>query len=365
MSRRAVRISNWQLSLLVFAASLGTGPFTFGRTLIADLGRQAWMAVVPALVLGVGGVGLAAAIGRRLPGRSLDRSLVVILSPYATYPYLLALALLLTADAAINLHVFAAVSSVAMLQHVPLAYLALLTATGGALAAYFGPEIVGRCAEAVVPLALSTLVVALLAVLANSHWGWLRPVAAPVPSAGVWRLVLMAGGTPGFLPALLLAPMTRTPARAAPLAAAVGAAGLILAASLALPVAVFGMPFATDLHYPFLTAAATVAWEWLPIHRIVDLQLLVWQLLTFVSVSICLWGGAWLIKRTFRRLPWAGLVAGLAAICAAAAALTYPGADQQRFLDAFSVAAVVLGVAGPALLLAAAGRRSSRQGAAR
>jgi hypothetical protein len=360
------RLSGWQLALLVFTLSLCVTPFAFPGVIDRQVGREGWTLALPATGVGLWGTLAAAALARRFPGRPLDRTAVDLLGRWPGLAYVGALALLMVGGAAGNLLVFAQVSTATQLTRLPGAWPAVLTGAVGALAAYRGPVVGARTAEVLAPLMAAGLLVVYLSPAGSVHLGRLLPLAAPPPDRLLRPDVLAAAGTiRGFLALLVLGPFCRPRPEPLRLCAACAGAGALVAASLGLPVALFGEAFTARLRYPFLTAVGTVAWQWLPVHHLVVLTMLVWHAVILVVFAAYLWMGAWLLHRLWPRLPWPAALVGLAAAEALAGAQSPPSPLVHGLLDVWNDAVVVLGVLVPTLLWLAARRRPPRRPPAR
>jgi hypothetical protein len=352
------RVSPWQLALLTFWLSLSVMPFAAPAALPAELGRHAWVPGVTSLALGIWGDAVALSFSRRFPGQPFDAVVLRLMGRILGYPYILAVALLALAGAAVTLNVFASVSGSHELPYLPLAYPALMVAGVGAFAAYFGVEVVARCAEALAPFLAVGLAFVFLSPLYNADFGRLLPLAGlsgePLPS---WAALAALGPLQGFLPVLLVGPFCRPRPRAGWVVSATVAAGVLLAGSLALPVAIFGPAFAARLHYPFLSAAGTVGWAWLPTERILELTLLLWQAVAFLVFAAYLCLGAWLLRRLLPAVGWTTLLllASGGETLAGAAALAAPW--REVLLAAWNQAALLLGLAVPSVLCWLAARR--------
>jgi hypothetical protein len=354
------RVSPWQLAVLVFTLGLCVTPFSLPAFLDPELGRHAWLPGLPGTGVGLYGTAVAVLLARRWRGRPFDRTALDLLGPYLGYPYLVALALLLLTGAPLNLYTFASVSGSRALRYLPLAYPAFMVAGTGAFAAYFGAEVVARCAEALAPFAGLGLAFVYASPLSNAQLGYLLPLGGvPWERLASPHALATLGTVRGFLPLLLLGPFCRPAPRTGRLFAATAAAGALVTASLALPVAVFGAPLTAQLHDPFVSAAGTVGWSWLPTERIVELTLLVWQAIAFVVFATYLWLAAWLLRRLAPRLPWAPLVALLGAAGGAAAAVHLPSPVLEAVIDAWNGSVVLLGVLVPTVLWWRSARRSA------
>jgi hypothetical protein len=342
------RLSPWQLVVLVFALGLCVTPFSYAERLDATLGRQAWWPGLGATLVGVAGVWPALALARAFPGHPLDRTARRVLGPALGPAYCATLAALFLTGAAATLQIFVALLGTRALPYLPLAYPAVVVGGVGLLAAASGPEAVARTAEALAPLVVLGLGFIFLAPLANAELGNLRPLG-PVPWARLATPGVLAalGTVRGYLPLLVLAPFCRPRPRAMGVAAAQAAAGLAVTASLALPVAVFGAPFAGTLLYPFLSAVGTVGWSWLPTQRLVELTLLVWQGIACVVFATYLWPD----------LPWTALVLCLGGAAIAATAVPLPPGFLHHAVDAWNLAVLGLGILVPAGLWAVARAR--------
>jgi hypothetical protein len=353
-----IRISPWQLVVLVFTLGLCVTPFAYPERVDEVLGRSAWIPGVAATAVGIWGTAVALGLARRFPGVPFDRAVRDLLGPALAYPYLAALAALFLAGAPANLRIFTGVAGSRALPYLPLVYPAVLVGGTGVLAAYGGADVIARTAEALAPFAGLGLVFVFAAPLYNAHLGYLLPLGTVGWSAQAARPALTALGTVrGFLPLLILGPLCRPLPRARGLLAASASAGLLVTVSLALPVAVFGAPFARTLLYPFLSAVGTVGWNWLPTQRLVELTLLVWQAVAFVVFATYLWLGAWLLRRLVPALPWTFLVLAAGTAGVLAAALDPPSRLWNTAVDVWNGAVLLLGVIVPTALWGLSARR--------
>jgi spore germination protein KB len=345
------RLSPWQMAVLTFILSLCVTPFGFPGIVDRQLGRYGWLAAVPATAIGLWGTLLAVDLSRRFPGRPFDRIAVDLLGPIPGFAYVGALALLMAAGAAVNLQIWASVDAATELTHLPLAYPAVMTAGLGVLAVHYGPEVVARVAEVLAPFIGAGLAAIFLSAFADAHPGRLLPLGDVPWSRFLSPDLLAAGGTiRGFLVLLVLGPFCRPRPRAGPLCAVAAGAGTLVAASLALPVLLFGAGFTAELRYPFLTAVGTITWQWLPVHHLVVVTMMVWHAIALVVFAAYLWLGAWLLRRLWPRLPWLVAVLGLAAVDVTAAAWPTPGDLAHAGISLWNDAVVLLGVVTPTLL---------------
>lgn len=359
MTDGTFRLSPWQISVLVFTLSLCVTPLQFPGVLDRDLGRDGWLAALPGIAVGLWGTLVAWGLVRRHPGRHFDRIAVELLGPFVGGVYLVALILLFAAGAAVNLGIFCLASTATELTHLPPAYPAVLTAAIGLLAAYYGPEVVARTGEIVAPLVGVGLLAIFVPLAMTARMGRLLPIGVPHWDRQASADTLAAAGTMrGFLPLLVLGPFCRPLARRGALCAATAAAGGLIAASIALPVALFGDRFTARLRYPFLAATGTLTWDWLPVNNLLVLTMLVWHAIALVVFSAYLWLGAWLLRRLWTGLPWVAAVIGLGAIECAGAAAQVPSDLRYAFIDLWNEAVVVLGVLIPTLLWLLARRRA-------
>lgn len=346
------RISRWQLLLIVFTLSLCVTPFALPPLLVPVLGaRAAWLGTLPAFGVGLWGIAVTATLAARFPGQSVDRLAIRLLGPVFGYIYLAALAALFLAGAPANLLVYTGAAHAAMLPHLPRAYVAILVAAVGTYAARSGPETIARCAGVLAPLLLGGLAAIYLPLLLEAHFGVLLPLRPLAWRQWLSPPVLGASGTiRGFLPLLVLGPLTTPSITKGPLLGANALAWVLVVAAVMLPVTIFDAPLAREMSLPLLAAEGTMAWHWLPLRNLVPLVMLVWYVITFVVFATYLWMGAWLLERLLPFLPRRGpaLAFGVAAAVGGSFDLEEP--TVRAVFITWNVAVVVLGVLMPTAL---------------
>ncbi len=330
------RMSSWQILLLVFALSLCLTPFDLPTILMPHLGaRAAWWGEVPAIAAGLWGTAVAWGLCRRFHGHPLDQTVLAVLGPYLGYPYLAALALLFYASVPACLLVFGPAAHSDLLPRLPVAYVAVMVAATGTYAAHSGAEAIARSAEVLAPLLAVGLVIIYVPLFFHAQFGRLLPVQPPPWGAWWSAQVLGATGTiRGFLPLLVLGPLTAMPPSGGRLALASALAWLLIIAALVLPVAIFDARLAPQFGFPFLAAAATVAWRWLPLRSMVGMTLLVWYAVTFLVFSTYLWMTSALLARLAPRLPRKVAALILGATAAVVASLRGSGSDFAQAVAA-------------------------------
>ena len=367
MTSGTSRVSPWQITVLVFTLSLCMTPLDLPALLLPHLGpRNAWWGTLPALPIGLWGTAAAAALGRRFPGRALDRTAVAVLGPAAGYPYLVALIALFLFSTPACLLVFAPAAQGALLPRLPAAFVAIMVAATGTYAARSGPESVARSAEAFVPFLGAGLLAVYIPLLFTTHFGRLLPVRVPAWPTWWSGPVLGASGTiRGFLPLLVLGPLAARPTSGRPVVAASIAAWVLILASVVFPVAIFDAPLVQRFAFPFLSAEDSIGWRFLPLRSFISLTLVVWYVVTFVVFSTYLWMAAWLLRRLVPALPRRGPVEVLGAAAALVASIPFSEHTFHVMFITWDIAVVILGVLVPTLMVILSRRQDTVRGQAR
>ena len=363
MSPASAKLSWWQILLLVFILSLCLTPFDLPGLLIPPLGaRSAWWGVLPALAVGIWGVAVAAALGSRFPGQTLDRTVRSVLGPTLGYAYLAALTGLFLFSVPGCVLVFGPAAQQSLLPRLPVAFVAVMVAGVGTYAARSGPETVGRCAEALAPfLAVGLLAIYIPLTVLHLRPGRLLPLQ--LPSWSAWLSPQVAGATGtirGFLPLLVMGPFLARRVPTGRFALASGLAWLLIIGSLVLPVTLFGGPLVRQFSFPMLAAESTMGWNWLPIRSLVELTLLVWYGVTFLVFSTYLWMAGWLVRRLIPVLPRRGPIEVLGLGAGILASVHFSELTFQIMFEVWNIAVVVLGVLVPTGILLLVSRRSAR-----
>jgi spore germination protein KB len=357
--KRPLRLSPWQLVVLVFVLSLCLTPFDLPALLMPRLGaRAAWWGELPALGAGLWGLGSASALSRRFHSQPFPRTVLTILGPYGGYPYLILLTALYFVSTFGCLLVYAPATQGELLPRLPVAFVAVMLAAVGTYAARSGAETVARTAEVLAPLLAAALPAIFLPLLSNTRPGRLLPLRPPRPAVWLSAPVLAATGTVrGFLLLLVLGPLTREPVPWGPLALAATLAWVLILAAVALPVAIFAAPLTKQLRFPFLAASATIAWRWLPLHSLSSITLLIWYANTFLVFSTYLCMAGTLLHAMLPRLRRDLGVLLLGTAAATIASLPLAEETFQALFILWNAAVLVLGVLVPTAMLLVVARR--------
>lgn len=349
MTDSPVRISQWQMLLLVFALSLGVDPFKLPSLLMQRLGaRAAWWGDLPAVVVGLWGIAVAAKLSRRFHGQPVSTTALTTLGPYLGYPYLAALIALCLGRVSSCVLVFAPVAHADLLPRLPLALVSLMIAFVGMYAAYSGVEPIARIAEVLAPLFLVGLAAIYAPLAFLGRFGHLLPLRPPAWSAWLSPVALSAAGTVrGFVPLLILGPLTAEPPTGGRLALATTLAWLLVIASIFLPLALFGARLTPQFRYPFLAAVSALSWHWLPVRNLVSLTLFTWYGIVLLVFSTNLWMATWLLGQLAPALSRTVLTVAFTLAVALAASLPRPEATLRSIFMSWDIGDVVLGVLVP------------------
>ncbi|MDI3269144.1 MAG: GerAB/ArcD/ProY family transporter [Bacillota bacterium] len=310
------RISRWQLALLVFMASFCMTPFTFAET-YQLLGRYQWAAS-----LLQGGVTLVGAMGtvfllQRRPQESFPQLAQQALGKGLGWIVTVALGLwILLWGAMGNVNVMVAILHDTTL---PLTHPYLLSALfvgAGAFAAYYGPEVIGRVAEAWSWIFLPVLGLLIFLPFLYGHLGRLLPltgVPREVWAPEVWAYAL---GARGFSLALGLAGQLQEGKR---LFGPVVGGSLAAVAAIALlrlaPLTLFFPEVTARFRYPVLEAMDAIRATGLGIQSFLTITMAVWPLVSFLVVAPTLYAGSFLLARALgiRNVSW--VLAAAALLC--------------------------------------------------
>lgn len=353
MKDASFRLSRRQVILVAFLVTICVTPFTYDSVMLLYLGRWAWAGLVPALAAGLLGCAIAGSLAARFPGKSIVEYAPEVLGPAGGRIFLLLLGLTLLTGAPGNLHVFARVVRFAELPRTPPYLIAGLFTAVVVYTCYGGPEVIARTAEALAPLVIVGLLIIFLAPLPT-----VVPVRmaalGPFPWASYWLPMVSStlGTVRGFLVLLVVGGRIRGredlrgPAMAATLAAWV-----LLAMSLALPVAVLGSNLAAHLRYPILGVTGTITFHWLPFQRITTVTILIWQMIMYTVLAFYLWAGVLVVCaalgiRNWR--PWL-LVGG--ALTAYVGGMPHSPSIARDLIDFWNFAVIATGIILPAPLL--------------
>lgn len=135
---------------------------------------------------------------------------------------------------------------------------------------------------------------------------------------------------------------------------ALGAAALLLALSLALPVMVLGSGFAEQFRYPILAVTGTVTFLWFPFQRLTTLVALIWQIVVYVVLAFYLWSGTYVLSAACGSRNWRLWLLPAAAATAYFGGVNMGLGTERMLADTWNFAVVVIGVMAPALLWMAA-----------
>jgi len=354
------RLSRRQVTLLVFLITVCVTPFTYDSVLLLYLDRQAWLGLVPALAVGLLGCAVAGTLAARFPGRSIVEYVPEILGPVAGRAFLLLLGLVLLAGAPGNLHVFARVVRFSELPRTPPFWIAALIVPIVGYACYGGPEVIARASEVLAPFVLLGLAVIYFAPIVGTVVPARLAPTHPFPWASYWLPAVSSslGTVRGFLALLVLGGSADEPERLrGPAMIATACAWVLLALSVALPVAVLGAGFSAELRYPILGVTGTISFRWLPFQRITAITILVWQMLMYTVLAFYLWSGVLVLCaalgiRNWR--PWL-LVGAAVAVYLGGVPLSPP--TSRDVVDLWNFAVLAMGVVLPASLLLLGGER--------
>ncbi len=362
MKDASFRLSRRQVILLVFLVTVCVTPFTYDSVMLVYLGRWAWVGLLPALAVGLLGCAVAGSLAARFPGRSVIDYAPEVLGPAGARIFLLLLGLTLLTGAPGNLHIFARVVRFAELPRTsPYLIVAMFTAVV-TYTCYGGPEVIARAAEVLAPLIIGGLLIIFLAPLATVV-PYRLAMLGPFPWASYWLpLVSSTSGTArGFLVLLVVGGRIRDhedlrgPAMAATLAGWV-----LLALSLALPVAVLGATFAANLRYPILGVTGTITFHWLPFQRITTVTILIWQMIMYTVLAFYLWSGVLVVCAALGIRNWRPWLLAGGALTIYVAGIPHAPSVQRDLIDAWNFAVVGAGIMLPApLLLLHRGRRQA------
>lgn len=285
------QISAWQLGILMFLTVVGTAVL-FLPGIIARAARQdAWLVPFVVSLFTVPNMLLLGALGNRFRHLSLPEMAAAVFGRWAGAALGIYFALWATFTNAVIIREFSIFIAAVVLPYTP----ELATAAGiawlGGLAARRGPEVLGRCAEMVIPLYLGFLAIVMILVLKEARWerllpvlerGWQPLFTAAVPPAG-WHMEI------GL--ALLFLPHLRRDASlpATLLGAAAASLGLGVIGGL-LGTLVLGAE-AARATFPLLDLARMVSIAEF-IERIDPLIVAIWVTGMFIKVGCFFYAGA-------------------------------------------------------------------------
>lgn len=359
MKLSAFRLSTWQMTLFVFLISLCVTPFSYDASVIRHLQRQAWMAIVPASGVGLVGMWIALALAARFPGQSIVDYVPRVFGPVFGRLCLLLLGLVLFTGAPANLHILTRLVRFVDLPRTPPLFIAVLFTAVVAFGCYFGPELVARMAEVLIPVIAVGLVVIFFVPMATAIPDRLLPLSG-FHLQEYWTPSVSSslGTVRGFLCVLVLGgSLERQRGAGRPVILAVLLAALLLMLSLAEPVTDLGVRFAEQLRYPILAVNGTVSFRWLPFQRLSALIILVWQMVMYVVLAFYLWSGTHVLSATVGAGHWRTWMMAGAVVAAYLGGRTIPVSVSEAAVDIWNYAVVVVGVLGPGLVLLASRRR--------
>lgn len=364
MKHASFRVSRWQLTLLVFMVTVCVTPFAFDSVLVLYLHRQAWLALLPALAVGLLGSGVAGALAWRFRGVQIVEYVPRVLGPIGGRLFLFLLGLLLFAGAPLNLHVFARLVRHTELPRSSPFLIALIFAAIVAFACYFGPEVIARGTEVLAPLIGVGLLAIFFAPFAAARFVRLLPLTTGFPWHNYWLPVISSslGTVRGFLTVLVLGgAVSEVRGLTGRTLAATAAACLLLILAAALPVLVLGVGFSEHLRFPILAVTGTINFRWLPFAHLTLATILIWQMIMFCVLAFYLWGGVYVLCAALGIADWRPWVVAGAAVTAYLGGTSPSPAVASWAVNAWNFAVIAVGVVLPLLLLltTARGRRHS------
>ena len=356
------RLSVAQASWMVFYLTVCVTPFSFSDFAVRSMGRWAWASMLPAIVVGLFGLGAVVVLRRRRPNASVLEYAPEFMGRVGGWAYIFMLCLLFVTGAGANLHVFVDMLHTTLLPNLSEWWPSIAMAALAGYVAFFGPEVITRAGEMLLVAVLPGLAGVLTLPWLNSVPGRLLPLTR-VPWDKLFTNVQTASiisACRGFLPLLVLAPMIQGRQMVGRTTAALLAGAMVIMVSFAIPIAVLGPDLAALFRFPLLDSIGTVAWTWLPFQRLGHLAALLWEGVTFVVVATYLWLGAALGGWLFLRGGWRPMVFAAAVVTLLLASPVLDSEVQKKLLTIWTVGVVALGAAVPVCLAIAAFRRREK-----
>ncbi len=347
------RISQWQLFVVVALTSISLTPFG-SPAVHHDFGRHIWVAnLVQWLVTGAGGL-LALALARRFAAGPAGRFSVRAVGPVLgwVYGFLLATYVFLWGPVG-TLDTMLQLLEVMELPETSPAYPAALTLGISSFAAYLGPEVVARFAEAFSWFLLIGLVMILVIPLAEASLGALLPVDLPDPApfynGTTWAYVLGIRGF--FLVPLYAAYLDYRRRVHRPVLAGLLAALVVVGVITTTPHLLFSDAALKTLQYPGLETMATSPITILPVESALFVTVLIWHGIGFVVVAATLYVAAALFADLFRLPHHRWLVPVLAGLAFVILRLPLQTQVRETLMVGWSLLGYVVGLVFPAAIL--------------
>lgn len=360
------RISLWQFALLTF---ISRSVLTVAELPIRSAGRDAWLATILFIVLGIPLIYFYNSLARRFPDRNVFEYAVDLLGPWLGRLVTLPLLWGFLHFSAFVLRVYGEMIVTAVLPQTP-----LVVIMGGmifvcAVGVRSGLHALGRAAEILVPLFVVGIVGVLLFALPDAHLDRLQPVA----SDGAEPILAgtLHGGIFFFFYAVVLViyPAVRDKERLNRAAiSATLAAGALITAAAVVAVAVFGPHELKRLAFPFLHLSRNIRVAQF-VERIETVAIAAWGVGLFLELTLVYHAaarglGVWLgVKRDYR------LVLPMGSVLLTLALILFPSSFEFREffrIDVIVPYALFLILWVPIVLwtaiLLGAGRRGNRRG---
>ena len=350
-------LSPLSLGVMSFVLSLCVTPLQYPGFWLGSLGTAAVAAPVAASLVGIAGTLVAARFAHQVGDVRAWRRGGGVLA--------VALAAVVLAGGAENMAIYARVAGAVQTTHFPLYYDVAFVLAGAAWAGYFGAEGAGRAVTTIFPLLVIGLAGVYVWPLGNVDARNLfgpQPALATGADLVTWTSL---GVVRGYLVLLVWGGRVRDlKAACRAVLWGVSVAGALIALSVVLSVAVFGLPEAVLLRYPFTAVTGTLHLQWFPTSSLEALVMVVWQLVAFgttavyVALACDLLGAAW--RGLDRRLALAAAAAAFAL-----AGLDVPSSTIDVGAVAFNTGVLLVCLAVPGIwLLASSFRRAAPEGAA-
>lgn len=286
------RISLWQLGLLVFVSRSVLAISGVPLPASSQAGRNAWIGVLVAVVIGTIWVYMLLVLAGRHPDETVFEYAARLLGPWIGRLVTLPLLWFFLHYGAFVLRQYGEMIVTAVLPQTPLVVIMGSMIFLSAVAVRLGIEAIGRSAEILVPFFIAAILAVQIAVLPGMRIERLAPVAAEGIRPILGGAAVSASFYSLLLTLLVIYPAVRKDgsATAVTLVASI-AAGILVAINTVVTLSLFGHVEVTRLQFPFLSVARLVRLADF-LERVEVFAVAAWGFGLFLELSVIFYAGA-------------------------------------------------------------------------
>lgn len=274
--------------MLMFVVIMSTGVLVVPSITIERAEQSAWFAALLSLPVALISLGLANALGKRFPRKTLAQYCETLLGKYLGKLAAFGFLMFLFAVSIIVTREFSDYINIMLMPETPIILLNVILLVIAIYAAVKGLEVIARIAQFILPLFLGSIIIIASLALFDAKLGELLPFmehglvpvisGATLPATLIGQIIIVT----------MLFPMIRTPQKVAKAGiVALVCSGIFLTLLTVISIATFGPKLPGDLLFPFVTLARYI--KFVTVQRLEFLVVFIWVSGIVVKVSIFLY----------------------------------------------------------------------------